>query len=239
MGVVMFKIRKNLLLATVCGFLALGGGQYAAASGIPVYDVSNLAQNLLTAQRSLEQINNQLKMLESLDFDSSGDVANILNETNSVLNQVEGIAYSVGQISEEYANAYPEDMNGMSYEDLGSLKDSILQQTRSAQEHAMELQASVAGSIPQTRMTVDEIVSRSNAAPGTTAAVQANTQMLATLSAQMSQMQALLMSQTRALNTYIQEQNSRALVAQERRTMMFEGIEHVEPRTDNYNPLDY
>ncbi|MGB4057246.1 MAG: hypothetical protein WBK77_04100 [Alphaproteobacteria bacterium] len=231
----MFKIRQNILLAAMCSVFILGGGQYTAASGIPVYDVSNLAQNLLTAERSLEQINNQLKMLESLDFDSSGDVANILNETNSVLNQVEGIAYSVGQISEEFANAYPEDMNGMSYEDLGSLKDSILQQTRTAQKHAMELQASVAGSIPQTRMTVDEIVSRSNAAPGATAAVQANTQMLATLSAQMSQMQALLMSQTRALNAYIQEQNSRAEIS---RTSRKKAIESVGGNSDTNNYAD-
>ncbi len=231
----MFKIRQNILLAAMCSVFILGGGQYTAASGIPVYDVSNLAQNLLTAERSLEQINNQLKMLESLDFDSSGDVANILNETNSVLNQVEGIAYSVGQISEEFANAYPEDMNGMSYDDLGSLKDSILQQTRTAQKHAMELQASVAGSIPQTRMTVDEIVSRSNAAAGTTAAVQANTQMLATLSAQMSQMQALLMSQTRALNAYIQEQNSRAEIS---RTSRKKAIESVGGNSDTNNYAD-
>lgn len=236
------KFYRFIALVWFCA-LSVSGSAFmagrAVAQGIPVFDASNLANTLLTAERSLEQINNQLKMIESLGFDASGDLSQILSQTTAVLNQVEGMTYNVGQISEQFANAYPENMDGMTYDDLVSLKDSVLIQTRDAQKHAMELQASVAGSIPQTQTTVDALVAESNAAPGTTAAVQANTQLLATLSTQISQMQTLLMAQTRALNAYIQEQNTRSSIAEEQRSQMFDGIERVEPRSDGVNPLNY
>ena len=234
------KRRITVLVICIATFLTLGMSTgRATAGGIPVYDVTNLAQNLLTAERSLEQINNQLKMLESLGFDASGDIAGILSETNAALNQVEGLAYNAGQIAAQFENSYPEDMTGMSYDELISLKDSILQQTRSAQLHAMQLQASIADSIPQTQNSVEALVARSNSAAGPTAAIQANNQLLATLSMQISQMQSLLMAQTRALNTYIQEQNTRAVTAEEQRNRMFKGIDRIEPRTDGFDPLAY
>lgn len=187
----------------------------APASGIPVFDAANVANTLLTAQRTLEQVQNQLKMLESLNFDASGEIFQVLNQTQAVLDQVQGVAYNIDQISDQFENFYPEDMEGMSYDDLVNLKDNLLVQTRNAQQHAMQIQASVASSMPQTQATVGALVQQSNSAVGPTSAMQANTQLLATVSAQLTQMQSLLMAQTRALNAQIQEQNSRTQAAKE------------------------
>ena len=119
-----------VLMMWVGGFSSLP----AFAQGIPVFDASNVANTLLTAQRSLEQVNNQLKMIEGLGFDASGELAQILNQTSGVLMQIEGLAYNAGQISQQFASAYPETLGDMSYDELMQLKDSILQQTRNTQK---------------------------------------------------------------------------------------------------------
>ncbi len=232
---------KNKIRVFIAGVAIVFCGVFCAgksySSGIPVFDATNIAHNLLTAERMLEQIDNQLKMLESLNFDASGDITQLLDQTRSVLNQVEGIAYDAGQISDQFVAAYPESMDGMSYDDLVNMKDNLLLQTRNAQQHAMEVQAGIAGSIPQTQGTVADLVSQSNSASGATAAIQANTQLLATMSAQLTQMQSLLMSQTRALNVYIQEQNTRASAAVESQRQIIGGVGGSVETGDNGDEL--
>lgn len=213
----MIKIIRLLILGII---ITLTPISKSYSTGIPVFDASNLANTLLTAQRSLQQIDNQLKMLEGLGFDASGQILQTISEAQTILDQVEGIAYTIDEFEDQFEAAYPSDMDGMTFDEIITLKDNLLVQTKNAQRHAMQLQANVAKSIPDTKATVGNIVNQSNSAVGTTSAMQANTQMLATMSAQNAQTQALLISQSRAINAQILEENSQRVAAKKQRKEM-------------------
>ena len=98
------KTRLALSLA-----IALGLSQPAAA--FTVFDPSNFAQNLLTAIRTLEQINNQIRQLQNeaqmlsndaknlsgLDYNASAQLRSTLATTARLIQQAQGVAYEVSQ----------------------------------------------------------------------------------------------------------------------------------------------
>ena len=65
---------KKHLIASALGLGAIGAGVTAMlvpsqpAHAIIVFDPSNYGQNILTAARTLEQINNQIRMLQNLSL---------------------------------------------------------------------------------------------------------------------------------------------------------------------------
>ncbi len=203
--------RKAGMTITLCAFLAVG-----PAEAYTVYDPWNYQQNLLTATRTLQQINNQVqelqnqaKMLANLNYDSTGNIQQIVESTRNLINQTQGIAYNVGTINDQFEAVYPSEYTGNGFGELESQRIEWLDQTREAQRHAMAVQAQVSENIPKTQAEVSALVSRSNGAQGQTAAVQATNQLLAAISGQVSELEILLMSQTRALNTFIAEQNAK------------------------------
>ncbi|TIU76621.1 MAG: P-type conjugative transfer protein TrbJ, partial [Mesorhizobium sp.] len=72
-----------------------------------VFDPSNYAQNVLTAARSLEQINNQIQSLQnqatmlqnmarnlqSLDFSSVGQLTGALHRIDGLMDQASGLSF--------------------------------------------------------------------------------------------------------------------------------------------------
>lgn len=203
--------RKTGLTVALCALLTTG-----AAQAYTVYDPWNYRQNILTASRTLEQIRNQVKelenqtrMLASLNYDSTGDIRQIVESTRSLINQTQGIAYNIGSINGQFEDLYPSQYDSAGFDELESQRIEWLDQTRESQRHAMAVQAQVSENIPRTHAEVDALVSRSNGAQGQTAAVQATNQLLGTVSAQISELQILLMTQTRALNSFMAAQNEK------------------------------
>src|SRR5258706_13257876 len=92
-------LRAVIVVALLCG-AADARAQFA------VLDTANLAQNILTAARTLEEINNQVmqiqqfkQMLEndarnlaSLNFLGLGQLSNSLNQSNVPMNHTCGVA---------------------------------------------------------------------------------------------------------------------------------------------------
>ncbi|MEO0995302.1 MAG: P-type conjugative transfer protein TrbJ, partial [Pseudomonadota bacterium] len=93
--------------------------QPASAAWI-VYDPSNYAQNLLTAARTLEQINNQITSLQneaqmlinqarnlaSLPYSSLQQLQQNVQRTRQLLGQAQNIAFEVGQIDQAFQTKY-------------------------------------------------------------------------------------------------------------------------------------
>lgn len=91
-----------------------------------VFDPSNYAQNLLTAARSLQQINNQITMLqnqaqmlinqarnlESLPFSSLQAIEQSFQKTQQLLAQAQRIAYDVNTINTTFQRIYPQGYTG-------------------------------------------------------------------------------------------------------------------------------
>src|SRR5712664_1881133 len=85
-----------------------------------VFDPNNYAQNVLTAARALQQINNQItslqnqtqmlinqaKNLASLPFSSLQQLQSSIQRTKQLLTQAQRIAYDVQQIDRAFSTTY-------------------------------------------------------------------------------------------------------------------------------------
>ena len=92
---------------------------HAQFGGI-VYDPSNYAQNVLTAARTLEQINNQIRQLQNQATSLINEARNLaslptsildplqqqLRQTQQLLAQAQRISFDVQQIEREFARQY-------------------------------------------------------------------------------------------------------------------------------------
>jgi len=182
------------------------------AHAIIVYDPSNYAQNVLTAARTLEQINNQItslqneatmlinqaKNLASLPYSSLQTLQQNVQKTQQLLSQAQGIAFNVQQIDQMFAQKYAN--VSMSATDAQLVTDarSRWQNTVGGLQDAMRVQAGVVGNIDSNRTQMSNLVSQSQSASGALQATQAGNQILALQSQQLSDLVAVLSANGRA-----------------------------------------
>ena len=86
-----------------------------------VIDPANLVQNILTAARALQQINNQIQQLQneaqmltnqaknltSLPFSTLNQLQSALSATNQLLQQAQGLSLNLTQMETQFAQLYP------------------------------------------------------------------------------------------------------------------------------------
>ena len=177
-----------------------------------VYDPSNYAQNVLTAARTLEQINNQIQSLqneaqmlinqarnlEGLPYSSLQQIQQNVQRTRQLLDQAQSIAFDVNQIDQ----AFQQDYGGLS---LSASDAQLLADARSRWEttvgglqDAMRVQAGVVGNIDTNRTEMSALVGESQNAVGALQATQAGNQLLALQSQQLSDLIAVMSANGRA-----------------------------------------
>src|SRR5580704_9553867 len=107
------------LMSTAATILSLAIGaddpRHAAAQSI-VYDPWNYSQTLLSAARSLDQINNQIRGLENqaqmllnqarnltrLPTSVAGQLTSTINQLNSLVAQAKGISFNIEQARSDF-----------------------------------------------------------------------------------------------------------------------------------------
>jgi type IV secretion system protein TrbJ len=184
---------------------------YAQFGGI-VYDPTNYAQNVLTAARSLQQINNQIQQIQnqatslinearnltSLPFSSLQQLQQQVRQTQQLLNEAQRIAYDVQNVQQVFNGRYKgAALTGTNAQMVANANarwaDSV-----GAFEDALRVQAGVVGNIEGARTAMDGLVSSSQSATGALQAAQAGNQLLALQSQQLADLTALLAAQGRA-----------------------------------------
>lgn len=180
-------------------------------SGI-VYDPTNYAQNVLTAARSLQQINNQIQQIQNQATSLINQARNLANlplstlstlqqqiqQTRQLLSQAQHIAYDVQQIEQAFTARYK--AIPLSKTDTEMVADAQARWETSvgAFEDALRVQAGVVGNIDGARTTMDSLISASQSASGALQASQAGNQLLALQSQQLADLTALIAAQGRA-----------------------------------------
>ena len=152
---------------------------YAQFGGI-VYDPSNYSQNILTAARTLEQINNQIR------------------QTQQLINQAQHIAYNVQDIERTFADKYKSIPMSASDQTLVANARERWATSVGAFEDALKVQAGVVGNIEGSRATMERLVTASQSATGALQAAQAGNQLLALQSQQLADLTAMLSAQARS-----------------------------------------
>ena len=184
---------------------------HAQFSGI-VYDPTNYAQNVLTAARSLQQINNQIQQIQqqatslvnearnltSLPFSSLQQLQQQVQRTQQLLGEAQRIAYDVQNVQQAFNGRYKGAALTGTHAQMVANANARWEDSVGAFEDALRVQAGVVGNIDGARTTMDSLVSSSQSATGALQAAQAGNQLLALQSQQIADLTALLAAQGRA-----------------------------------------
>ena len=177
-----------------------------------VYDPTNYAQNVLTAARSLEQINNQIRSLQneaqslinqtknlaSLPYSSLQQLQQSVQRTQQLLGQAQNIAFDVQRIDQAFQQRYGNVSLSATDRQLVDDARSRWQNTVGGLQDAMRVQAGVVGNIDGNRAEMATLVDASQNATGALQATQAGNQLLALQSQQLSDLIAMMAANGRA-----------------------------------------
>jgi type IV secretion system protein TrbJ len=180
-----------------------------------VYDPSNYAQNVLTAARSLQQLNtqltmlaNQVKMLENqalhllkLPYSSLQSIELSLRQTQTLLNEAQRLAYNISQIDQTFQRLYPQSPTGsLSQQQFLSDAQARRQNSLAGYQDALRVQAGVVQGLSVTQSETNALVSSSQSAAGILQAAQAGNQLVALLTKQVAELTAATAAHARSQN---------------------------------------
>ena len=180
-------------------------------SGI-VFDPTNYAQNVLTAARALQQVNNQIQQIEnqttslinqarnlaSLPYSLVSTITGQIQRTEQLLSQAKGIAYNVSTIDQAFTQNYGAINLNMTDQRMVAQAKARWQASLSALQDSLKVQAQAATNITTSRTNVSGLMTKSQSATGALQANQATNQLLGQLSQQIADLTAVITSQSRA-----------------------------------------
>lgn len=211
-------MKKRLLAVAVA---ALIGAMPVAHAQWVVIDPTNLAQNILTAAHTLEQINNQIKQLQneaqslmnearnlaSLPFNVVNRLRSNLDTTRQLIAQARGLAFDIQNMDQQFTQLYP-DQYAASVSGNQMFQDAHKrwQNTLQGLQTAMRMQAQVSQNLNQDEGVLADLVDQSQSATGALQAMQATNQLLALQAKQSIQTQQLQLTQGRAASLELARQ---------------------------------
>lgn len=184
----------------------------APVRAIPVFDSANYAQNLLTAARTLQQINQQMqslqneaqmliqqrKHLSTIDFPQLAALQQRLAAIDRLMGQAQGIDFRIDRLDARFREAFPSSFEDRATRDarIASAKARLDAEMASFRQ-AMAVQSLIVENVRDDAEALRAIVERSQGAEGGLQAAQATNQLLALAAKQQFQIQQLLAAQFR------------------------------------------
>lgn len=226
---------KKYVIAALLGtgaVSALGAGLLTSAPAsaqLSVFDPSNYTQNLLTAARTLTQINNQIQSLQNeahmlinqgknltrIDFPQLNALQQRLQQIDRLMGQAQGIDYRLDQLDERFRQLYPQNFDRVLRTDQRIREARArLDTSMDGFRQAMALQSGIVENVRDDAEALSAIVARSQGAEGSLQAQQATNQLLALTAKQQFQLQQMMAAQFRGQTA---EQARRVQEAQEAR----------------------
>jgi type IV secretion system protein TrbJ len=209
----MSHYRFRLSLATGIALLSFALTCKPSYAQFAVFDASNFAENIMTAARELQQVNNEIQSLEnqatmlinqaknlaSLPYSTLAQLDQSINRTQQLLNQAQNIGYNVTTIDQAFTQVYPQNYSSTtSSQQLEADAQTRWENARAGYQDAMNVQAGVVQNLATTHAEVDTLVSSSQSAVGALQASQAGNQILSVESGQLADITALIAAQGRA-----------------------------------------
>jgi P-type conjugative transfer protein TrbJ len=205
------RFRASLAAGVAVLTLATASGP-ARAQWI-VYDPTNFSQNVLTAARELQQVNqniqslenqatmliNQAKNLASLPYSSLAQLEASIQRTEQLLMQAQNIAYSVTTIDQAFTQVYPQSYSG-STSNAQMLADAQTrwQNARAGYQDSMNVQAGVVQNLQNAQTQISALVSSSQSASGALQATQSGNQIMGLAAQQLADLTGVIAAMARA-----------------------------------------
>jgi len=184
-----------------------------ARAQLSVFDPTNYSQNLLTAARTLTQINNQIQSLQNeatmlinqaknltrIDFPQLQQLTQNLQKIDRLMAQAQGIDFRIDGLDQQFSRLFPNDFS----QALTTNQRVIDAKTRldtamAGFRQTMGVQSQVVANVQADAGTLSEIAAKSQSAEGSLQAQQATNQLLALSAKQQFQIQNLMAAQYRA-----------------------------------------
>ncbi|AWK88608.1 type IV secretion system protein [Azospirillum thermophilum] len=172
----------------------------AKAQGIPVIDVSAIAQMITQVSNQVQQISNQVRMIENQarslqtlgggNFgELNGNLTQQVGQLNAVMNRVQGIGYQLGGIEQEFNQLFPAgtDWQSVPTEDVTPYYQRWSAQLQDASRTAMDSQG-VVRNVQRNVSAAQGILADAQASDGEVRQLQATNEMLALLATQLGDM---------------------------------------------------
>lgn len=189
---------------TLAAILALSGSALPASAQMHVFDPTNYSQNLLTAARTLEQVNNQILSLQneaqmlinqarhltSLPYSSLQQLQQSIGRTRQLLGQAQNIAYDVQQIDRAFSTTYAPASANQSAQSLIANAQTRWQNSVAGLQDALRIQATVVGNLDTNRSEMSALIDASQGAAGALEAAQAGNQLVALQAQQLADLTA-------------------------------------------------
>ncbi|MBU8547310.1 P-type conjugative transfer protein TrbJ [Roseomonas frigidaquae] len=177
-----------------------------------VFDPWNYAQNILSAARALDQINNQISSLQneaqmlvnqsrnltSLPYSSLTRLQQSFARTEMLIARAQRLAYDVTDIERAFAQGYGSAASLGSSQQMYANARERWQTSVAGFQDALMTQATVMGNLTGTRAEAETLMGQSQGATGALQAAQAGNQLLALQSQQIADLTALVAAQGRA-----------------------------------------
>lgn len=223
-------LMAGVLAATAVAPAVMPVPAYAQFGSGIVFDPSNYAQNVLTAARSLQQINNQIQALQnqatslinqaknlaSLPFTTLATLQAQIQRTQQLIAQAQRIAYDVQSIDQAFTTRYNGATASTSNAQMVANAQESWKTSVAAFQDTLRVQAGVVGNIDGARTSINGLVTSSQSATGALQAAQAGNQLLALQSQQIADLTALVAAQSRAQALEMARQTQIEADAQER-----------------------
>lgn len=200
-------------LLGLAGVGAVAAGLSTPAHAVVVFDPSNYAQNLLTAARTLQQVNQQIQQLQNearmltnmdknlsrIDFPQLEAIRQTLAQVDALMEQAQAIDFRVSRLDQQFGQLFPSDFATAQRSD-SRVRDarSRLDASMAALRQTMTVQSRIVENVRGDTQALSEIVARSQGAEGALQAQQATNQLLALTTKQQLQLQQMMAAQFRS-----------------------------------------
>lgn len=205
------RLSRSATALAMLAAIAISSPATAQFGGI-VYDPSNYAQNVLTAARSLEAVNNQIRQIENqaqslinqgknlatLPVSTLSTLQQQIQQTRQLLGAAQRIAYNVQDIQTTFSERYSGTNLTAPESQMVADANDRWQDSVGAFEDALRVQAGAVSNLQGTKASIDTLVSASQSASGALQAAQAGNQLLALQSQQLTDLTAVMAAQGRA-----------------------------------------
>lgn len=205
------RIIAALLLATAP--MAIAPPAHAIFGiGDIVLDPSNLAQNIITAANTLEQINNQVKQLQNeadmlinqatnlirTGYNPQAEINRLLNEISILMDRARSISYIVSETDRLFQENYPEDYSAWSKTQMANAAEIQWVSARAAFNDTLLVQSQIVQTLKADTSSLDAMLAETAIAEGNLSVSQTGNQIAALGVKQTMQMQEMMAAQYRA-----------------------------------------
>lgn len=203
---------KRLYTALMLGMAATALPLAAPAFAVPVFDSANYSQNLLTAARTLQQINQQItslqneaqmlvkmdKHLKRVDFPELEALKGNLLEVEELMKQGGSVGFDAAAMEARLGALFPRELR--LGDRAGQVADARarLDAAMASFRQSMKVQSQIVANVGEDARVLADLAARSNGAEGSLQAAQATNQLLALAAKQQLQLQSMMAAEYRA-----------------------------------------